>query len=86
MRSRTALLARLDLDPQPRRRTTWGYEFYSYRRNGFEKRNNVANPRRGRTRSAVLMAKLAAFDACREKGDQPVSDACRTLTGSSALD
>ena len=78
VRSRTALLVRLDLDPR-RRKTSWGYEFYSYRRHAFEKRNDVANPRR-RDEVALLMAKLAAFDRCREKGDQPVSLACRTVT------
>ena len=78
VRSRTSLLVRLDLDPAPGR-TSWGYEFYNYRLNPFEKRNNVANPRR-REEVAVLMAKLAAFDGCREKGDQTVSEACRTVT------
>ena len=78
VRSRTALLVRLDLDPRPGK-TSWGYEFYNYRRGAFEKKNNVANPKR-RDEVAVLMAKLAAFDGCREKGDQPVSEACRTVT------
>lgn len=78
VRSRTALLVRLDLDPR-RGRTRWGYEFYSYQRNAYELRNNVANPRR-REEVALLMAKLAAFDDCRETGDQPVSAACRTVT------
>lgn len=78
VRSRTALLVRLDLDPR-RGKTSWGYEFYSYRLNDFEKRNNVANPRR-RDEVALLMAKLAAFDGCRERGDQVVSPACRTVT------
>ena len=33
-------------------------------------------------RSTLLMAKLAAFDACRENGDEPVSDACRVVRSS----
>ena len=60
-------------------RTTWGYEFYNYRLHPYEKKNNVANPKR-RDEVALLMAKLAAFDGCRETGDQPVSAACRTVT------
>ena len=78
VRSRTALLVRLDLDPRPKK-SQWGYEFYHYRLHAFEKRNNVANPKR-REEVALLMAKLAEFDGCREKGDQPVSAACRTVT------
>ncbi len=78
VRSRKALLVRLDLDPR-RRKTSWGYEFYTYRRHGFEKRNDFANPRR-RQEVTVLMSKLVAFDGCREKGDKPVPKACRTLT------
>ncbi len=78
VRSRSALLVRLDLDPRPRKRS-WGYEFYHYRRNGYEKRNNVSNPGR-RDEVAVLMARLAAFDGCRETGDQAVADSCRTVT------
>lgn len=78
VRSRTALLVRLDLDPRPGTKS-WGYEFYNYKLNAFEKKNNVANPKR-RDEVAVLMAKLAAFDGCRETGDQPVSAACRTVT------
>ena len=78
VRSRTALLVRFDLDPR-RGRTRWGYEFYNYRLNHYELRNNVANPKR-RDEVALLMAKLAAFDGCRETGDEVVSDACRLVT------
>ena len=78
VRSRTALLVRLDLDPRPGR-TRWGYEYYSYRRHGYERRNDVADPRR-RDEVALLMARLAAFDGCREKGEEPVSVTCRTVT------
>ena len=78
VRSRTALLARLDLDPR-RRKTQWSYEFYSYRRDRFERKNGFAS-RRHRDEVALLMAKLAAFDGCREKGEEPVSEACRAVT------
>ncbi len=78
VRSRTALLVRLDLDPRPGKRS-WGYEFYDYRRRDYEVRNTFASPKR-RAEVAVLMAKLAAFDGCREKGDQAVSEACRAMT------
>lgn len=77
VRSRTALLARFDLDPR-RGRVQWGYEYYSYRKNRFEKRNSFAAKGR-RDEVAALMARLAAFDGCRETGDQPVSPACRSL-------
>ena len=78
VRSRTALLVRLDLDPR-RRRTSWGYEFYNYRLDPYEKKNTVASPRH-RDEVALLMARLAAFASCHELGDQPVSEACRTVT------
>jgi len=78
VRSRRALLVRLDLDPR-RRTTSWGYEFYSYAASRWEKRNAFANPKR-RAEVDLLMAKLAAFDGCRETGDEVVSDACRLVT------
>jgi hypothetical protein len=77
VRSRTALLARFDLDPRPGK-VTWGYEYYSYKRHGFEKRNTFAS-RKHAPEVAALMAKLTAFDGCQEVGDQPVSDACRVV-------
>ena len=79
VRSRTALLARFDLDPR-RNKVTWGYEFYRYGRDDFERRNAFA--RKGSADEvAALMAKLEAFDGCTESGDQPVSEACRALRG-----
>ena len=57
VRSRTALLARFDLDPGPGKVTSWGYEYYSYKRDTFEKRNTFANPKRA-AEVAALMAKL----------------------------
>lgn len=78
VRSRTALLVRLDLDPTAKG-TSWGYEFYSYKRNDYEKTNNFANPeRRGEVRE--LMTRLEAFDGCRESGNKAFTDACRALT------
>ncbi len=77
VRSRRALLVRLDLDPR-RRRTSWGYEYYSYRAKRWERRNAFTSPRR-KPEVDLLMGKLAAFDACREKAEQPVADTCRAL-------
>ncbi len=77
VRSRQALLVRLDLDPR-RGATSWGYEYYSYRGSRWEKRNAFTSAKR-KPEVDLLMAKLAAFDSCREKGDEPVSDSCRTV-------
>ena len=77
VRSRRALLVRLDLDPR-RRRTSWGYEYYSYRGARWEKRNAFTSARR-KPEVDLLMARLAAFDGCRETGEQPVSEACRSV-------
>lgn len=77
VRSRSALLARFDLDPR-RDRVRWGYEFYSYARDRYERRNTFASPRR-QGEVAELMARLTAFGGCTETGDQPVPEACRAL-------
>lgn len=77
VRSRTALLARFDLDPRPRK-VTWGYEYYSYKRDRFERRNAFASPRRQQD-VAALMARLAAFDTCTPAGGEPVPEACRAV-------
>jgi N-acetylglucosamine-6-sulfatase len=77
VRSRTALLARFDLDPRPRQ-VTWGYEYYSLKRDRFERRNTFASPRRQQD-VAELMARLAAFDTCTQAGDEPVPEACRAV-------
>ena len=78
VRSRTALLARFDLDPS-RRGVSWGYEFYTYERHAFEKKNTVADPER-RGEVSILMKRLKAFDDCRAKGDEKFPEACRALT------
>ncbi|MBC2931897.1 sulfatase-like hydrolase/transferase [Nocardioides sp. zg-1228] len=77
VRSRTGLLVRFDLDPRPAT-TTWGYEYYSYKKDAYERRNAFAGKRRS-PEVKDLMARLTAFDGCREAGDQPVSEACRAL-------
>lgn len=77
VRSRTALLARFDLDPRPGK-ITWGYEYYTYKSDKFERRNTFANKKKA-SEVAALMAKLTAFDGCREVGDQPVAEACRAV-------
>jgi hypothetical protein len=77
VRSRLALLVRLDLDPRPDR-TSWGYEYYSYRKDRWERRNAFTSPKR-KPEVDLLMAKLAAFDRCRETGAQPLSEACREV-------
>lgn len=79
VRSRDALLVRLDMDPSPDG-VDWAYEFYSYRDHDFEKRNTFAQPRHQRE-VRELMAKLEAFDGCLASvGDAPVTRACRRLT------
>ncbi|HEX5917326.1 MAG TPA: sulfatase-like hydrolase/transferase, partial [Nocardioides sp.] len=77
VRSRTALLARFDLDPRPGR-VTWGYEYYRYHRDRFEKRNTFAKKKQA-PEVAELMGRLTAFDGCQEVGDQPVAEACRAV-------
>lgn len=79
VRSRDALLVRLDLDPSPWR-TQWGYEFYSYRKHAYERTNTFARPSHQR-RVRELLAKLREFDRCQaETGDDPVTRACRRIT------
>ena len=69
---------RLDLDPSPTK-VRWGYEFYSYKKSDFERTNQFARARQQETVSALL-AKIEAFDQCRESGNQSVSKVCRALT------
>jgi arylsulfatase A-like enzyme len=78
VRSRDALLVRLDLDPGPGTDTAW--ELYDYRTVGWEQRNVYADPGR-RAEVADLTARLVAFDGCAaSRGDQPVPQRCRELT------
>ena len=81
VRSRTALLARFDLDPRPRK-VTGATSSTPTSGDRFERRNTFASPRR-QPEVADLMARLAAFDACTETGDQPVPDGLPRACGSS---
>jgi N-acetylglucosamine-6-sulfatase len=78
VRSRTGLLIRVDLDPSAAG-TTWGYEFYSYKRARYEQRNQFASPRK-KAEVEELMAKLEAFDQCNASGNTAVTRKCRNLT------
>ena len=78
VRSRTGLLVRLDLDPRPGKEE-WGYEFYSYQRQRFEKKN-LFGARRHAAEVAELMARLEAFDGCKQTRDEAVPESCRNLT------
>lgn len=79
VRSRTGLLVRYDLAAEADR-TRYGYEFYSYRRLRWERKNTVHQARHA-AEVALLSAKLAAFDRCASAtGDQRVTPACRAIT------
>lgn len=79
VRSRDALLVRLDLAPSAAR-TRWGYEFYSYAELGWERRNQFTGKRHTR-RVRALLTRLKAFEKCRSvRGSAPVPDRCRALT------
>lgn len=78
IRSRTGLLVRLDLDPDETR-TSWGYEYYIYRRSAWERRNQYAQRRRS-PEVRDLLSRLEAFDGCQQPGDVAYPDACRVLT------
>ena len=79
VRSRDALLVRLDLDP------SWegvehAWEFYDYREAAFERTNTFADPSRPAELSRLRRA-LVAFDDCGTiTGDQRVPARCRALT------
>lgn len=62
VRSRQGLLIRYDLERSPRR-TRYAYEFYSYRDNAWERRNQFTDPRRQRAVRALL-GRLERFDDC----------------------
>jgi N-acetylglucosamine-6-sulfatase len=79
VRGRDALLVRLDLDPDLGGVRN-AYEFYSYARRSWEKRNVFGQPKYA-DQVAALMAKLADFDSCSEiHGDAAVGDRCRRIT------
>ncbi|WP_426245550.1 sulfatase-like hydrolase/transferase [Nocardioides sp. LHG3406-4] len=79
VRSRTGLLIRYDLDPTPAS-VERGYEFYSYAKRPWERKNTFAAPR-NQAEVEVLMGKLKAFDRCaRATRGAAVSPACHDLT------
>ena len=78
VRSRDALLVRLDLDP------SWdgvqdAWEFYDYSDVGWERANEYADPAHARTIARMKRA-LAAFDRCAAfVGDDPLPPRCRRI-------
>ena len=88
VRSRTALLVRNDLDRR------WGHHRYAYELYDYtghfagrpwERTNLFDDPAHAAER-ATLMAKLDQWDSCAAaRRDQPVTDACRSLTLASPL-
>jgi arylsulfatase A-like enzyme len=82
VRSRTALLVRNDLDPRWDRHR-YAYEFYDYtgqRGRPWERSNQYDDPAHA-AEVAVLMAKLAEWDACAHvRGGDAVPAGCRSLT------
>lgn len=80
VRSRDALLVRHDLDPSAGG-TAHGYEFYSYDKHAWEKKNKFG-VRKHADEQAALLRRLEEFDACATvRGDDPVPERCRRLTG-----
>ena len=79
VRSREALLVRLDLDP------SWegvevAWEFYDYRDAPYERTNTFADPDK-RDEVRRLRRRLGAFLSCRSTSrDAPVPGRCRNLT------
>lgn len=79
VRSRDALLVRLDLDPAWEE-TSYAWEFYDYSATGWEQTNSYGDPEH-RDTIAELTRRLERFDACASATrDEAVSPACRQLT------
>ncbi len=79
VRSRTGLLIRYDLDPSAGG-IERGFEFYSYKKRSWEKKNDFATPR-FQPEVDVLMGKLKALDRCATATrGAAVSSSCRDLT------
>jgi len=78
VRSRDALLVRLDLDP------SWdgvenAWEFYDYTELGWERTNRYGDPAHARTNARMTRA-LAEFDRCTTYvGDDPLPPRCRSI-------
>ncbi|KRF12383.1 hypothetical protein ASG90_15540 [Nocardioides sp. Soil797] len=78
IRSRDALLVRLDLDPGWES-TDYAWEFYDYRDAPFERTNTFADPAKSHE-VRRLKRRLERFVDCRAKQDETVSRSCRALT------
>lgn len=78
VRSRTSLLVRYDLDPDPLV-DDFAWEFYDYGSADFERSNGYALPRH-RQEIARMTRKLVEFDSCSDvRGDDPVPGRCIDL-------
>ncbi|WP_157550890.1 sulfatase-like hydrolase/transferase [Nocardioides jensenii] len=78
IRSRDALLVRLDLDDDWES-TDYAWEFYDYRDAPYERSNSYADPaKQGEVRR--MQRRLERFARCRESGDDAVPARCRALT------
>ncbi|QIX25285.1 sulfatase-like hydrolase/transferase [Nocardioides sp. JQ2195] len=78
VRSRDALLVRLDLDPDWEA-TDFAWEFYDYRDAAFERTNSFADPAK-RDQVRRLQRRLERFATCHEKAGTTVATRCRALT------
>jgi N-acetylglucosamine-6-sulfatase len=79
VRTRSSLLVRLDLDPDPVKvREAW--EFYSYRDVGWERTNTYGDPAH-RDEVQRLTRLLRQWDTCQAVTSDPVSRECRRLGG-----
>ncbi|GAB2866387.1 hypothetical protein GCM10027026_15240 [Myroides odoratimimus subsp. xuanwuensis] len=79
VRSRDALLVRVDLDPDWEE-TSYAWEFYDYSETGWERTNTYGQPRH-RDTIRELTRRLEGFDACAAATrDDRVSPACRALS------
>jgi N-acetylglucosamine-6-sulfatase len=78
VRSRSSLLVRYDLDPDPEvDRHAW--EFYDYDQADFERTNEYAAPQH-RAEVARLTRRIEWLDRCSAvTGDDPVPEGCRNL-------
>ncbi|KQZ68693.1 hypothetical protein ASD66_15570 [Nocardioides sp. Root151] len=78
IRSRDALLVRLDLDPDWQG-TDYAWEFYDYRDSAFEQTNSYADPGK-RAEVRRLQRRLEEFVACGEQRSERVRPKCLALT------
>lgn len=78
VRSRNALLVRLDLDPAWEG-TDYAWEFYDYRDAPFERTNTFTDPDK-QPQVRRLKRRLERFVSCDQTGDEPVPQRCLALT------